>query len=355
MSQDTLSPRALSSGQALERPWYIIVEGAIGVGKTTLARMLRDHFNTGLQLEVFEENPFLADFYRAREQYAFQTQMFFLLSRYRQQQQVPQLLNQGALISDYMFAKDQLFARLNLAGDEWDVYHQIHTALAEQIPTADLIVYLQADTEILLGRIAQRDRPYERDMDGEYIEAVRQAYERYFQELEDIPTLFVDTNSLNFVTNPSDLQSILDRISSAIKAGTFQQTLPQLELPAPREPLRHGRQLADYQRFHSELDKTKGFHTDVYFNYLCLSEEMGELGSELAKLWRAQEALVTQGKDAGQARTQALTEHRSSIESELADCMAYLLKLANYTGVDLETAYLDKMKENQSRVWSEPQ
>jgi NTP pyrophosphatase (non-canonical NTP hydrolase) len=192
-------------------------------------------------------------------------------------------------------------------------------------------------------------------MDGEYIEAVRQAYERYFQELEDIPTLFVDTNSLNFVTNPSDLQSILDRISSAIKAGTFQQTLPQLELPAPREPLRHGRQLADYQRFHSELDKTKGFHTDVYFNYLCLSEEMGELGSELAKLWRAQEALVAQGKDAGQARTQALTEHRSSIESELADCMAYLLKLANYTGVDLETAYLDKMKENQSRVWSEPQ
>ena len=340
------------SPQTLHRPWYIIIEGAIGVGKTTLARMLQSRLNAGLLLEVFEENPFLADFYRSRELYAFQTQMFFLLSRYRQQQQVTQMLSQGALISDYMFAKDRLFARLNLEGDEWEVYQQIHSALSEQIPLADLIIYLQADTEVLMGRIAKRDRPYERDMDGEYIEAVRQSYERFFHSLRKIPVLLIDTNQLDFVTRPDDFQVIQDRLNSVLQEGTFQQPLPQFEVPIRAdEMLNRGRPLSTYQRFHVELDKTKKFNTDVYFNYLCLSEEMGELGSELAKLWRAQDALVAKGEAESTARQNALRVHRNPIEEELADCMAYLLKLANYTGIDLEDAYLGKMKSNQERTW----
>ena len=337
----------------LDRSWYVIIEGAIGVGKTTLARMIRERLNTGLLVEVFEENPFLADFYREREQYAFQTQMFFLLSRYRQQQRVPHLLGQGALISDYMFAKDRLFAKLNLRNDEWDVYQQLHSALAEQIPTADLIVYLQADTDVLLARIAQRDRPYERDMDPDYIENVRQAYDRFFQGQQQVPALTINTNEMNFVTQPSDFSIILDNINSVLQEGTYQQHLPQFEIPLLSDTIAgQSRHLADYQRFHIELDKTKGFNTDIYFNYLCLSEEMGELGSELAKLWKLQDALVVQGKSATAARQLALTDRKSNIESELADCMAYLLKLANCTGINLESAYLEKMNKNQTRKWN---
>ena len=335
------------------RPWYIAIEGVIGVGKTTLARMLQDHFDTSLLLEVFEENPFLSNFYADRARYAFQTQMFFLLSRYRQQQQgIPQMLQQGALISDYIFTKDWLFARLNLVGDEWEMYQRIHVALAEQIPEPDLIVYLQADTDVLMGRIAQRDRPYERNMDQNYIESLRQAYEQFFTSDQKSPTLFIDTNQLNFVTNPADFQSIMDRVRTVLQEATFQRWLPQFGTSPPGEQLlAHGRPLADLQRFHVELDKIKHFDTDPYFNYLCLSEEMGELGSEFAKLWIKEAALIADGQSAVQARQTAIREQRSAIESELADCMAYLLKLANYAGIDMETAYLVKMKRNQAHSW----
>jgi deoxyadenosine/deoxycytidine kinase/NTP pyrophosphatase (non-canonical NTP hydrolase) len=343
------------SQQTLNRPWYIVFEGAIGVGKTTLARMIREEFETELLLEVFEENPFLAKFYQDRARYAFQTQMFFLLSRYRQQRnQVPQLLNRGALIADYMFAKDRLFAQLNLAGDEWDVYQQIHRALAEQIPNPDLIVYLQADTETLMGRIAQRDRPYERDMDLGYINTLRQTYEQFFIDQQEIPILFIDTNPLNFVTRQDDFQLIVERIRSVLQEGDFQQPIPQLGVPLQSEDLlSQGRPLADFQRFHVELDRAKNFDTDVYFNYLCLSEEIGELGSELANLWREEHLRRAQGTPTQQAKQQAMTQRRAMVREELADCMAYLLKLANYAGIDLETAYLEKMRENQDRVWRE--
>ncbi len=341
------------SQQTLSHPWHIIIEGAIGVGKTTLARMLSDHMGTGLLLEVFEENPFLAKFYQSRAQYAFQTQMFFLLSRYRQQQeQVPQLLAQKALISDYMFDKDWLFAQLNLAGDEWDIYQELHAALATQLSPPTLIVYLQADTDVLLGRITFRDRPYERDMDRDYIEALRQAYEQYFHLRTSLPTLFVDTNHLNFVTKPADFQLIVGRIQSALKEGVYQQHLPQFEPSLPGEQLlQPGRPLASYQSFHEHLDRIKGFNTNMYFNYLCLSEEVGELGSVLADLWREEVSLVSQGQAEGLSRKNALTKWRPQLKSELADCMAYLLKLANYSGINLERAYLEKMEQNKSRDW----
>jgi deoxyadenosine/deoxycytidine kinase/NTP pyrophosphatase (non-canonical NTP hydrolase) len=332
------------------QPFYIVIEGAIGVGKTTLARMLGEQLDTTLLLEVFEENPFLSRFYESRARYAFQTQMFFLLSRYRQQQQVGESLHRGSLIADYMFAKDKLFAQLNLAGDEWDVYQQLHSALSEHILSPDLVVYLQADTDVLMGRIAQRDRPYERDMERAYIEALRQAYEAFFGRYRATPTLRIDTNSLNFVTKPEDFRYILGQLQGYFQQGILQPLLPEMMEDAERETPRHeGYQLADFQRFHSQFDKAKGFIEDVYFNYLCLSEEVGELGSALAKLWREEAALEMTGMESKQARQTALVTQRLELQSELADCMAYLLKLANYANIDLETAYLEKMSENQQR------
>jgi deoxyguanosine kinase len=327
------------------------IEGVIGVGKTTLARQLQQPFGAQLVLEVFEENPFLAKFYTDRARYAFQTQMFFLLSRYRQHQQVPGLLARGSLIADYIFAKDWLFAHLNLGGDEWEMYQRIHAALAERVQTPDLIVYLQADTEVLMGRIAQRDRPYERDMDPQYIESLRRAYEQFFSAYQDGPVLKIDTNDLNFVAVPADLRAIMGRIRSALEAGTFQQPLPHLEALSGDEVLKRGTALPDLQRLHIELDAAKHFNTDLYFNYLCLSEEMGELGSEFAKTWLVETSLIAKGEEPGTARQQALNQNREALRSELADCMAYLLKLANYAEVDLESAYLSKMAQNRTRSW----
>jgi deoxyguanosine kinase len=335
----------------ITRPWYIAIEGVIGVGKTTLARLLQQPFGAQLVLEVFEENPFLAKFYTDRARYAFQTQMFFLLSRYRQHQQVPELVSRGSLITDYIFAKDWLFAHLNLAGDEWEMYQRIHAALAEQVLTPDLVVYLQADTGVLMSRIAQRDRPYERDMDPEYIESLRRAYEQFFSLYEDGPVLKIDTNDLNFVAVPADLRAVMGRIRSAIEAGTFQRSLPHLEMISGDQRLTRGRPLPDLQRFHIELDAAKHFNTDLYFNYLCLSEEMGELGSEFAKTWLVETGLIAEGKPPEVARRQALDEKREALRSELADCMAYLLKLANYAEIDLEGAYLGKMEQNRTRFW----
>jgi deoxyguanosine kinase len=340
------------SDEPRTRPWYIAIEGVIGVGKTTLVRMLTQELHTGMLLEVFEENPFLSSFYQDRTRYAFQTQMFFLLSRYRQQQQVPVHLARDALISDYMFAKDRLFAELNLQGDEWEIYQQIHGALAQQIVQPGLVIYLQADTEVLMARITQRDRPYERNMDPDYIEALRQAYDRFFLGYQDTSVLTINTNDINFVTTPADFQSIVTRVRSTLREGSYQHRLPQFqERPGhPAEPAVRG-SLSDYQRFHVELDKSKGFITDLYFNYLCLSEEMGELGSQLASLWREEAELVVQGKGEDRARELVIDKRRDGIKEELADCMAYLLKMSNYVGVDLEGAYREKMKANENRSW----
>ncbi len=175
---------------------YIAIEGVIGVGKTTLARLLQPAFESNLLLEVFEENPFLSNFYADRALYAFQTQMFFLLSRYRQQNQaVPQLLSTSShLISDYTFSKDSLFARINLKGDELDMYYLLHEALAEKIPDPDLLVYLRADTRTLMQRIALRDRPYERAMESNYIQELNEAYDSFFiNQKHAMPVLTIDS------------------------------------------------------------------------------------------------------------------------------------------------------------------
>jgi deoxyguanosine kinase len=215
---------------------FIAIEGVIGVGKTTLARMLAPEFAGEALLEVFEENPFLSDFYADRARYAFQTQIFFLLSRYRQQHlAAPDALSRGPLISDYTFAKDSLFAHLNLGGDELTVYEKLHNALAEKIPTPDLLVYLRADLDTLMHRIAMRDRPYERSMDRNYIESLRLAYEGFFTAYTASPALVIDTNNLNVVADQQAYIGVRERIRSAL-GGTFQQMLPQMPLAATPAP-----------------------------------------------------------------------------------------------------------------------
>jgi deoxyguanosine kinase len=206
---------------------YIAIERAIGVGKTTLTRKLQPTFNAQLQLEVFEENPFLANFYTDRERYAFQTQIFFLLSRYHQQRTVPKFLTSGVnLISDYTFEKDCLFAGINLEGDEFDVYFQVHEALAEKIPPPELIVYLKADTDVLMQRIANRDRPYERDMDRAYIDQLNCAYDDFFGDNHADPqVLAIDTNDLNYIAKPEDLKWVENRIRQTLKMTPFQSEL----------------------------------------------------------------------------------------------------------------------------------
>ncbi len=208
---------------------YFAIEGVIGVGKTTLARLLQPAFQANILLEVFEENPFLSSFYSDRERYAFQTQIFFLLSRYHQQHQgVPKAAADGAnLISDYTFDKDALFARINLAGDELEMYYRVHEALAEKIRRPDLMVYLRADTAQLLQRIAQRDRPYERDMDPGYIQKVNEAYDDFFlNSSHAVPVLTIDTNHLDYVRYSEDLRWVENRIRQALQLAPFQPELP---------------------------------------------------------------------------------------------------------------------------------
>ncbi|MBN2386337.1 MAG: deoxynucleoside kinase [Anaerolineales bacterium] len=208
---------------------YIAIEGVIGVGKTTLARLLQSRFEADILLEVFEENPFLSDFYADRERYAFQTQIFFLLSRYHQQRRaVSEILAGGrSLISDYTFAKDALFARINLQGDELDMYFRVHEALAEKITLPDLLVYLRASTETLMQRIAMRDRSYERNMDRGYIASLNQTYEEFFsQPYGDTAVLVIDTDPLDFVRHPEHRKQIENRIQEALGLSPYQPGLP---------------------------------------------------------------------------------------------------------------------------------
>lgn len=207
---------------------YIAIEGVIGVGKTTLARLLQPAFEAEVLLEVFEENPFLSDFYGDRARYAFQTQIFFLLSRYRQQNNnVPNVLSAGRnLIADYTFAKDALFAGINLKGDELEMYHKVHEALGEKIPKPDLLVYLQASTDTLMQRIAFRDRPYERQMERAYIDELNMAYDDFFAKpLGDTPILKINSNELNIIQNAEHVKYVENRIREALGLAPYQPAL----------------------------------------------------------------------------------------------------------------------------------
>ncbi len=205
----------------MQRPaYYIAIEGVIGVGKTSLSEILSQRLNARLVLEKFEDNPFLSDFYKDRDRYAFQTQIFFLLSRYRQQMELFQTeLFHKNLVTDYMFIKDKLFAYLNLNEKELMLYDQMLNLLIRQIPKPDLVIYLQADTERLLKNIASRGRDFEKNMDADYIEALNQMYNQYFFRYNETPLLIINTTDIDFVHNEDDLTEILKTIQTP-PAGT---------------------------------------------------------------------------------------------------------------------------------------
>jgi len=210
----------------LQKHHYIAIEGVIGVGKTTLTRLAQNEFKAEILLEVFGENPFLARFYQDRKRYGFQTQIFFLLSRYQQQHEViPAVLTRGNLISDYTFDKNAIFARLNIEGDELTMYERVHNIISTKIPTPDLVVYLRADTDVLMERIATRDRSYERAMERGYIAALGGAYDDFFAHYTGAPVLTIDSNALDFVRRPEDLRAILDHIRAKLELGAFQKPL----------------------------------------------------------------------------------------------------------------------------------
>ena len=194
-------------------PYHIAVEGTIGVGKTSLAKILGERLEAKLILEEFEENPFLVDFYKDAERFAFQTQLFFLLSRYRQQQELQQTdLFTKALISDYMFIKDRLFAALNLNDKEMGLYNSVARILEKNVSSPDMVIFLQSDTDRLMLNIKKRGREYEKSIDWKYIDALNQIYNEFFFRYDKSPLLIINTNDIDFVHNKNDLEEIIEFI-----------------------------------------------------------------------------------------------------------------------------------------------
>lgn len=202
-----------------DKPGYIVVEGPIGVGKTSLARRLADAYGSTVLLERPEENPFLERFYESRRVYALPTQLFFLFQRVRQ----TQALKQGDIfrpghVADFLLEKDSLFARLNLDDDELRLYQQVYTQVAADVSAPDLVIYLQAPVDILMERIFKRGVSYERLIDREYLERLTEAYAQFFYQYAGAPLLVVNTAQIDFVQNERDFQMLIEHIRT-VRAG----------------------------------------------------------------------------------------------------------------------------------------
>lgn len=203
-----------------EHPEYIVVEGPIGVGKTTLVNQFAKHYEAHTVLEVFEENPFLADFYADTEEYAFQTEMYFLLSRYRQQETFAQTDLFSALsVSDYLFVKSRLFASLTLSDHELALYDRMYEILTEQVPTPDAVVHLHAPLDALLERIEARGRPYEQEIDAEYLERLRSLYHNFFDHYDEAPLVEVDTTQVDLSRDDRAVRGLMDQICRVYKSS----------------------------------------------------------------------------------------------------------------------------------------
>lgn len=196
-------------------PRFIAVEGCIGAGKTTLTKLLGSHFDARVVLEKDEENPFIAPFYQNRESRAFQTQLFFLLNRYNQYLSLAQrdLFNSVVLV-DYLFHRDRIFAQINLSGHELALYEQIYHLIVTRMPKPDLVIFLQAGTDVLLKRVKKRGRTYERLMDAEYLEQVNRAFNNFFFYYSETPLLVINSNEIDFVEKKCDLEQLIHKINS---------------------------------------------------------------------------------------------------------------------------------------------
>jgi deoxyguanosine kinase len=204
----------------MPNPRYIVVEGPIGVGKTSLSELLAERLQARRLLEGPEENPFLSQFYTDMRRYAFQTQLYFLLNRFRQQQELVQFdLFKQSLVSDYLFAKDKIFAYLTLDDNELALYERLHPLLEMRVQKPDLVLYLQASTEVLMRRIQMRARAYERELDRTYLEDVNAAYNHFFFHYSVTPLLVVNTNDIDFVKHKEDFEDLVKQVET-VRAGT---------------------------------------------------------------------------------------------------------------------------------------
>ena len=198
---------------SLEKYQYIVVEGPIGVGKTTLAQRLAAHIGADILLEKPQDNPFLERFYQDTARHAMSTQLFFLFQRINEMRDQAQMdLFRTRTVSDYLFDKDTLFARLNLSDDEFKLYQQIYQSLAPKAPIPDLVIYLQASTDTLIERVRRRGRDYERSVSDDYLSRLGNSYGEFFHHYEDAPLMMVNSENLNFVDNDDDFQLLLARI-----------------------------------------------------------------------------------------------------------------------------------------------
>jgi deoxyadenosine/deoxycytidine kinase len=207
----------------------IVVEGPIGVGKTSLARRLAESFGAQLVLEQSEHNPFLERFYRNPRAAAFQTQLYFLFQRSRQLQDLRQQdLFEGMRVADYLLEKDRLFARLTLDEEELALYEQVYSRLSLDAPLPDLVVYLQAPVDVLLARIARRGVAYEQGMDRRYLERLAEAYSRFFLEFEAAPVLIVNAAQIDLVGSEADYRGLLAEVRRHRKGRHYFNPLKSL-------------------------------------------------------------------------------------------------------------------------------
>ncbi len=201
---------------------YMVVEGVIGAGKTSLARILTERLDARIVLEAHEANPFLEDFYKDPARYAFQTQLNFLISRYQQQMQLPQQdIFQQFMVSDYLFAKDRIFARLNLSEKEVALYEQLMTIMEGEIVRPDLVIYLQSSVDRLMRNIRLRNRYYEQEMSEEYIKNLSNAYQQFFMNYKQTPLLIVNATQLDFVHKQEDLDALLDFLTTPVRGTMY--------------------------------------------------------------------------------------------------------------------------------------
>ena len=197
---------------------HVAIDGPIGVGKTSLVSMLAKKFQ-GVKVLEDIDNPFLPDFYKGKKGAAFQTQLFFLLSRYQQQREIAQIdLFSGLVVADYTFPKDKIFACLNLDDSELLIYDRLYALLNESVPKPDLVIYLQGSLETCLKRIKKRSLSFEKSISGDYVRQLIEAYNYYFYHYEETPLLVVDTNDIDFVNRPEHFEDLVAQIQK-IKKG----------------------------------------------------------------------------------------------------------------------------------------